>query len=107
MTLLTAVFAAIITTVIWYFKDGRNHMKTGSLALMYWGASIMWFVDAVFGFAEKKTEYFIPSPAEMLNGFFLGMSVIALGLLIWLIMFLAVDSKGVIRQALHKTKKHL
>ncbi len=78
MTLLTAVFAAIITTVIWYFKDGRNHMKTGSLALMYWGASIMWFVDAVFGFAEKKTEYFIPSPAEMLNGFFLGMSVIDL-----------------------------
>lgn len=105
MTLLTAVFAAIITTVIWYLKDAKNQMKIGTLALMYWGASLMWFVDAVFGFVEKKAAYFTPAPAEMLNDFFLGMSVIALGLLIWLIMLLAKDPKGVIRQTLHKAKK--
>ena len=48
MTLLTAVFAAIAATILWYFKDGKNQLKLGTLSLMYWGASLMWMVDAVF-----------------------------------------------------------
>ena len=82
MTLLTTVFAAIVTTTIWYLKDNQNQMKTGTLCLMYWGASLMWLVDAVFEYAELKAEYFMPEPADMLNDFFLGISVIALGLVI-------------------------
>ena len=47
MTLLIAVFAAVITTIIWYTNDKRSQLKLGTLALMYWGASLMWMVDAV------------------------------------------------------------
>ena len=42
MTLLIAVFAAVITTIIWYTNDKRSQLKLGTLVLMYWGASLMW-----------------------------------------------------------------
>lgn len=102
MTLLTAVFAAVSSTVLWYFKDGKNHLKLGTLSLMYWGAALMWTVDAVFAYAELGMEYFMPAPADMLNDFFLGISVTALGLIIWLVLLLFHDPKGVVKQALHK-----
>lgn len=48
MTLLVTVFAAIISTILWYQKENRKELRLGTLSLMYWGASIMWFVDAIF-----------------------------------------------------------
>lgn len=103
MTLLTTVFAAIITTVIWYQKDSDNQMKVGTLSLMYWGASLMWTADAIFEYAELKAEYFTPALADMVNDFFLGISVVAFGLVIWLVILLVKDPKGVVRKTLHRT----
>ena len=97
MTLLTTVFAAIVCTVIWYRSESRREMKVGVLCLMFWGASLMWFVDAVFEYAELKEKYFTPEPAEMLNDLFLGLSVVALGMIIWLVIMLIRDPKGVVR----------
>ncbi len=102
MTLLTSLFAAIICTIIWYKKAPDKEMRMGTLSLIYWGASIMWFVDAVFEFAELKAEYFTPEPLEMLNDFFLGISVVALGLIIWLVILLIRDPRGVIKKMLSK-----
>ena len=45
MTLLITVFAAVISTVVWYTRK-NDDLKISMLALMYWGASIMWFIDA-------------------------------------------------------------
>ena len=39
MTLLTAAIAAVIVTLVWYFKYGTNEMRIGTLSLMYWGAT--------------------------------------------------------------------
>lgn len=103
MTLLTTVFAAIITTVIWYQKDSDNQMKVGTLSLMYWGAFLMWTADAIFEYAELKAEYFTPALADMVNDFFLGISVVAFGLVIWLVILLVKDPKGVVRKTLHRT----
>ena len=100
MTLLTAVFAAIITTIIWYNNENRKELKLGSLSLMYWGASIMWFVDAIFEYAELKADYFMLFATDMLNDLFLGLSVVALGLIIWLIVLFVNDPKGVVRKTL-------
>ncbi len=102
MTLLTSVFAAIICTVIWYKSEQRNELKLGILPLMFWGASLMWFVDAIFEYAELKAEYFTPAPADMLNDLFLGLSVVALGLIIWLAVLLIKDPKGVVRSTILK-----
>ena len=102
MTLLITVFAAIIVTIIWYKSPNRSEMKLGTLSLMYWGASLMWFIDAIFEYAELKEEYFTPAPVDMLNDFFLGLSVVALGLIIWLVIVLIKDPKGVLKTALVK-----
>ena len=106
MTLLTAVFAAIICTIIWYKNAPKSEMKVGILCWMYWGASLMWLIDAIFEYAELGAEYFTPAPADMLNDFFLGMCVVALGLIIWLVILLIMDPKGVIKAALFKKKNN-
>ena len=104
MTLLTTVFAAVVCTVIWYKTAPKSEMKLGTLCLMYWGASLMWLIDAIFEYAELGAAYFTPEPADMLNDLFLGLSVVALGLVIWLVILLISDPKGVIKAALFKKK---
>lgn len=97
MTLLLTTFAAIITTVLWYTCT-KNDLKLGSLALMYWGAALMWLVDAVAEYIELGAEYFTPASADMLNDAYLGACVIALGLVIWLVSLLISDPRGIIRK---------
>lgn len=100
MTLLIAVFAAIITTIIWYTNDRRSELKLGTLTLMFVGASLMWFVDAVVEYIELGAEYFTPAPADMLNDTFLGLSVVAFGLIIWLVILLVKDPLKVVRKTI-------
>lgn len=100
MTLLITVFAAIISTIVWYQSASRREMKLGVLCLTYWGASLMWFVDAIFEYAELHEAYFTPSAADMLNDSYLGLSVVALGLVIWLAVLLVKDPKGVLKSTL-------
>lgn len=104
MTLLTTVFAAVICTAIWYKNAPDNKMNLGLLCWMFWGASLMWLVDAIFEYAELKAEYFTPAPADMLNDLFLGLSVIALAMVIWVVVLLIKDPKGIIKKALTKKK---
>lgn len=104
MALLTTVFAAVISTVIWYRGFSESEMKVGALCWMYWGASLMWLVDAIFEYAELGAEFFAPAPVDMLNDFYLGLSVVAFGLVIWLVLLLVKDPKGVVRAALFKKK---
>ena len=104
MTLLTTVFAAVISTVIWYNGAPKSEMKVCALCWMYWGASLMWLVDAIFEYAELGADFFAPAPADMLNDFYLGLSVVAFGLIIWLVVLLVKDPKGVIKAALFKRK---
>ena len=102
MTLLVTVFAAIICTVIWYNKAPKDDMKVIILCYIYWGASLMWFIDAIFEYAELHAKYFTPAPEEMLNDFFLGLTVVALGLIVWLVILLIKDPKGAVKAALFK-----
>lgn len=101
MTLLLTVFAAVITTAIWYTKNDRT-LCLGLLCWMFWGASIMWLVDAVFEYVELRAAYFTPAAEDMLNDSFLGLSVIALALVIWVVVLLIKDPKGVVRARLKK-----
>jgi hypothetical protein len=102
MTLLTTVFAALISSIIWYKKEEARKLKIGTLSLMYWGASLMWLIDAIFEYAELGAEAFVPAPLDMLNDLYLGLSVVALGLIIWLVILLVRDPKGVVKAALFK-----
>lgn len=97
MTLLISVFAAVISTAVWYASEKARNMKVGMLCWMFWGASVMWTVDAVFEFAELKSEYFTPSASDMLNDSFLGFSVIALAMIVWIVCLLIKDPNGVLK----------
>ncbi len=104
MTLLVSVFAAVICTAIWYKTAPKSEMKVGILCWLFWGASLMWFVDAIFEYVELGAAYFTPEPADMLNDLFLGLSVVALGLIIWIVVLLIKDPKGIIRGKLFRKK---
>lgn len=103
MTLLLTVFAAVAATVVWYTrKDDSLHL--GALCFMLWGASLMWLGDAIFEYAEQGAEYFKPAPEDMLNDAFLGLSVAAFALVVWLVIVLVKDSRGRVRSVLLKKR---
>ncbi len=102
MTLLVTVFAAIICTVLWYKKAPQDEMNVRVLCYLYWGASIMWFVDAIYEYADLGAQFFAPAPIDLLNDLFLGLSVVALGLIVWLIVLLVKDPRGVIKGMFQK-----
>ena len=59
MTLVITLLAAAIATIAWYAAGSKSTMKIGVLALMYWGAGLMWIVDGIACLAEG--EAFMPS----------------------------------------------
>ena len=97
MTLLISVFAAVIVTILWYTNQNARELKVGLLCYMFWGASLMWMVDAIAEYVELKAAYFTPTLEDMINDTFLGLSVVAFALVIWVAYVLMKDPKNVIR----------
>ena len=102
MCLLITLIAAIISTLVWYTQAEKDIYQIKYLCFMFGGASVMWFIDAVFEYAELGAEYFAPSAQEMVNDAFLGISVVVLGLLAWLVILLVKDPKGAFKKLLMK-----
>lgn len=98
MTLLITALAAIISTVVWYTSEKARGLHVGVLLYMYWGASLMWLVDAAVGYLEDGAEFFVPSGAELLNDTFLGLSVTVLALVVWIGVVLVKDPYKVVRK---------
>lgn len=86
MTLLITMFAALYFSVRWYRELPDVSMRYNTAALIFWGATLMWAVDAVYEYLELKSSYFSPSPSDMLNDAFLGLCVVAIGITIWFVM---------------------
>ena len=105
MTLLISILAAVVFTFLWYKNAPEDLYRLKTLCFMFWGASFMWLVDAIFEFIEEETAYFNPTPAAMLNAAFLGLSVLALGLTVWIIDLLIHDPKKVVKSALLKRRQ--
>ena len=93
MTLLITLIADVTVTLIWYTSEKARKMKTGILCYMFWGASLMWLVDATVEYIEDGADYFIPSSADMLNDAFLGLSAVVLALVVWTVYILIKDPK--------------
>jgi hypothetical protein len=102
MTLLLTVIAAVVSTFIWYSSEKARALKISALCYMFWGASIMWFVDAIYEYAELKEVYFTPPVADMLNDTYLGLSVIALALVVWMIIVLVKDPLDTVKNAIKR-----
>lgn len=103
MTLVISLFAAIISTYIWYKNIDKN-MNFLLLCNMFWGASLMWMIDAVFEYKELGSEFFNPAPKDMLNDIYLGLFVVAIGCLIWILSVLIKDPSGHLKSLLTNKK---
>ena len=62
----------------------------------------MWLVDAVTEYIELRDEFFTPPLKDLINDVYLGLSVVALGLVIWIIVLLVKDPSGRVKKALKK-----
>ncbi len=81
MCLIITILAAVCASAFWYIKDRDNLQKSGILALMYWGAALMWLVDCVF--AVIGGEAFLDLS---INDTILGVIVVACGFFAYLAM---------------------
>lgn len=81
MCLLITAAAALAASIPWYFRSGGK--KWGTLALMYWGAALMWTVDDIFSVLEGG-GFFDLSAGDAL----LGLVVVLCGLAAWLVLLL-------------------
>ena len=102
MTLLITLFASIAVTLVWYLNSKARKLGIGTLCLAFWGASLMWLVDAVAEYIREGENYFRPAGADMLNDAFLGLSAVALALAVWVISVIIRDPGGVVRSRLKK-----
>ncbi len=105
MTLLITIIAAVISTVVWYSSEKARELKTGVLLYMFWGASLMWLVDAVAEYIEAGADYFTPAAQDMLNDAFLGVSVVALALTVWAVYLLVKDPKHTVKNLLLEKRR--
>ena len=104
MCLILTTVAAVVCTAIWYASATAREMKISVLCWLFWGAAIMWVVDLVFEYAEAGAEVFQPGIADIVNDSLLGLAVITLALVIWAVVLLVSDPKGIVRAALLKKR---
>lgn len=100
MTLVITFLAAAIATAFWYAKAPNSDMRLGTLALMYWGAALMWCVDGINGLIEGEGFIEISDTAAMIDDAALGLVVVVVGLVAWAIYLVVKDPKNVLRRSL-------
>jgi peptidoglycan biosynthesis protein MviN/MurJ (putative lipid II flippase) len=98
MFLILTFLAAIVSTIIWYVKSPDNKYRLGLLSLIFWGATLMWLVDHIMAYLIEGGEFFETG----LEATILGISVILLALLVWVLVLLISDPKGVMQKVLKR-----
>lgn len=83
MTLIITAVAAIVATILRFALPSATRLHLGALALMYWGAAIMWCVDGFACLAEGEAFIELADTAAMADDALLGVCVVVLGLVAW------------------------
>ncbi len=77
----------------------QNNRKIKILGMIYGGACLMCFADAIFAVAESGRMYFFPGREIAVDNLFLALAAAALGLAIWMLILCAPKAKRGIRLA--------
>lgn len=96
MYFIITALAAIVATVFW-LKISEDKYKLSRLCFIYWGATLMWFVDHVIAFLLEGGSFF----EITLDATLLGITVVLCGLLAWGVLIFLKGNKGVINKILH------
>ena len=99
MYLLITAIAAIVSTVIWYVQAPKDKYRVRTLCFIYWGASLMWLIDAVVSAVEGNGFFDVSIDAALL-----GITAVLAGLIVWLAILLIKDPKGVFKRMIAQDK---
>jgi len=91
--LVILAYTAIIATLLWYKHAENDVYMFKYLALISWGATIMFFVDHVYSYLTEGGEFVDTSPDAILLGIVLNLVTLSL----WTLILLVKDPKRVIR----------
>lgn len=94
MRLVVLAMAATLSTAIWYSKAENDVYMLKLLSLMLWGATIMVFIDHVMGYLVEGGEFIEMSAEATVLGFVL----LIVALVIWEIVLIVKDPKGVLHR---------
>jgi len=92
MWLVILALSATMATALWYSKAENDKYMLRFLSLIFWGATIMVFVDHVVGYLMEGGEFFEMTVEAML----LGIILLIVALVVWEISLLLKDPKGVL-----------
>jgi len=92
MWLIILAFAAAIVTPLWYRMAEDDKYLLRLLCLMLWGVTIMGFVDHLIGFLREGGVFLEMTPEATVLGFVM----LIVALIIWEIVLILKDPKGVI-----------
>lgn len=98
MWLILTTGAATAASAVWYVNAPEDKYKVGLLSLALWGATVMWSVDHVMAYLTDGGRFFEFGR----DATALGVSTIVLALLVWLLVLLISDPKGVLRRTAQK-----
>ena len=93
MTLIITAIAAIIATIIRFASPAGEKLHMGALALMYWGAALMWCGDGIACVLEGEPFVELTDAAAMTDDALLGICVVALGLVAWAVIYFVKRNK--------------
>jgi hypothetical protein len=96
MFLIITALAAVVATIVWYVKAPDDPYKLSILCFIFWGATLMWLVDHVVAYLTEGGEFF----EVTLDATLLGVTVVLSGLLLWIVVLLIKDPKGVFKKLL-------
>jgi hypothetical protein len=100
MTWVITLLAAAVATIAWYAVGSESGLKIGVLALMYWGAALMWAVDGIACILEGEAFIEIVDTAAMWDDAVLGFVIVTVGLAVWALYLSFKDPKGILRKSI-------
>jgi len=93
MWLIILAYTAVIATILWYRSAENDIYLFKYLALISWGATVMFFIDHVYGYLTEGGEFIDLSTDAIVLGIILQLFILVL----WLALLLLKDPKHVIR----------
>ena len=58
MFFIITALAAVVSTIVWYVNAPNDKYKLNILCFIYWGATLMWFVDHVMAYISEGGVFF-------------------------------------------------
>jgi len=95
MYFIITALAAILATIVWR-SISEDKFQLSILCLIYWGATLMWFVDHVVAYLTEGGAFLEIS----MDATLLGITVVVCGFFVWILIAVVKNLKEAPRKNL-------